>query len=101
MNLKESIRRILREETNEYLFFRRRISNIEKKLSEEMEYLDCERCNSGYGLFRDVVLIQVNVSLRNDEYPNKFDRNLLKDFILDNYEPTIKNKYDSVCEKCK
>jgi hypothetical protein len=101
--LKETIKKVLKEELprNKYqIWFFRRLSIIEDSVTEEIQSLNCERCHLGYKLFRDIVLRQVVVSLRNYDHQIEFDRDILFDFILDRYEPGLRNAYTSVCENC-
>jgi hypothetical protein len=102
--LKETIKKVLKEElsrNNYQLWILRRLNIIEDSVTEEIQSLNCKRCHLGYKLFRDIVLRQVVVSLRNYGYPLEFDRDILFDFILDNYEPELRNNFNSVCKNCK
>jgi len=101
--LKETIKKVLKEELprNKYqIWILRRLSIIKDSVTEEIQSLNCKRCHLGYKLFRDIVLRQVVVSLRNYGHPIEFDRDILFDFILDIYEPVLRNTYISVCENC-
>jgi hypothetical protein len=101
--LKETIKKVLKENLarNKYqLLILRRLNIIEDSMTEEIQSLNCKRCHLGYKLFRDIVLRQIVVSLRNDGHPIEFDRDILFNFILDKYEPVLINAYTSVCENC-
>jgi hypothetical protein len=101
--LKETIKKVLKENLarNKYqLWIFRRLNIIEDSMTEEIQSLNCKRCHLGYKLFRDIVLRQIVVSLRNDGHPIEFDRDILFNFILDKYEPVLINAYTSVCENC-
>lgn len=101
--LKETIKKVLKESLSENyhkIWILRRLSIIEDALTEEKSAINCYRCNLGYRLYIDVTLIQVEVSLI--PYGRiEFDRNILFNFILDNYEPELRNNFNSVCKNCK